>query len=107
MTVKMQTHEEDIGYIGAAAVVFEEDGLSGLLFRGLTIKLISNGISAILFTILWKYFMELYSARNPAPAPYAGDKKDGPELVEVVESPPPPAATQGLNVRTRRVQAST
>jgi hypothetical protein len=103
----MQTAEDDIGYFGAAMAVVDQDGVSGLFFRGLTIKLISNGISAILFTILWKYFMEIYNGGRAKPSPLDADKKDGPLLIEVVESPARGEDVTGASLRTRRVQAST
>lgn len=104
----MQTSDTDIGYVGAAITVVDEDGVSGLLFRGLTIKLISNGVSAILFTILWKYLMEVYNAKTQAP--FSAEKRNdavAPDLV-IHDSPEPPVdAHAGPSLRTRKVQAST
>ena len=43
--------------------ILAEDGAEGLFLRGLSTKLLTNGISAMLFTILWKYFEELLSKK--------------------------------------------
>eukprot|EP00041_Stephanoeca_diplocostata_P009209 m.140064 g.140064 ORF g.140064 m.140064 type:complete len:305 (+) comp17650_c0_seq5:100-1014(+) len=67
-TVK-QTAPTDIGYADAFNQVVKEEGFEGLFLRGLSIKIISNAISSILFTILWKYFMERWQQRS--------EKKDG------------------------------
>ena len=36
------------------SLIVSEDGVQGLFLRGLGTKLITNGVSAIIFTILWK-----------------------------------------------------
>lgn len=41
-------------YIEIIAMVYEEGGLSGLLFRGLLTKVLANGLQSILFTVMWK-----------------------------------------------------
>ncbi len=38
----------------ALKMVIEKDGVSGLLFRGLVTKIISNGCQGILFSVLWR-----------------------------------------------------
>ena len=42
--------------------------MQGVFLRGLGTKLITNGVSAMLFTILWKYFEEMLTKKE--------DKKD-------------------------------
>lgn len=61
-----------------ANAIVDKDGLEGLFFRGLNIKLISNAISAILFSVLWKYFMDMWnkSSEKAAATPKKGTKKD-------------------------------
>lgn len=66
---KKQTAIEAISYMATVSAIIAEDGLPGLFFRGLGTKLITNGISAMLFTILWKYFEGMLSAKK------ADDKK--------------------------------
>jgi len=36
------------------------DGLKGLFGRGLKTRIISNGLQGLLFSILWKLFLDLY-----------------------------------------------
>jgi len=57
-----QTGATDLGYIGTAAQIVSEDGITGLLFRGLGTKILSNGLQAMLFTICWRYFEEKIQA---------------------------------------------
>jgi len=49
-----QTSTVPIGYGQALKMVIEKDGISGLLFRGLVTKIISNGCQGILFSVLWR-----------------------------------------------------
>jgi len=64
ITTVKKTSLTDISYMDAMFFVIESDGISGLFLRGLTVKVISNGISSILFSILWKYFMKLWESRG-------------------------------------------
>ena len=57
-----QTSETAVSYTGTAAKIIAEDGLAGLLFRGLSTKLLSNGLQAMLFTICWRFFEEKINA---------------------------------------------
>eukprot|EP00306_Pavlova_sp_CCMP459_P007248 CAMPEP_0185160474 /NCGR_PEP_ID=MMETSP1139-20130426/3662_1 /TAXON_ID=298111 /ORGANISM="Pavlova sp., Strain CCMP459" /LENGTH=311 /DNA_ID=CAMNT_0027725679 /DNA_START=50 /DNA_END=985 /DNA_ORIENTATION=+ len=52
--VYKQTNSENIGYLEALKRVLAEDGISGLMFRGLGTKIVSNGISGMLFSVFWK-----------------------------------------------------
>merc|ERR1719201_951965 len=49
-----QTSTEPISYAQALKMVIEKDGVSGLMFRGLVTKIISNGCQGILFSVLWR-----------------------------------------------------
>jgi len=51
-----QTAAVDIGYVAMASQIIAEDGVQGLFLRGLSTKLLSNGVQAMLFTICWRYF---------------------------------------------------
>ena len=53
-----QTNDEPITYVQAFRMVVEKDGLYGLFFRGLSTKIISNGIQGLLFSVLWKLARE-------------------------------------------------
>merc|ERR1712216_644879 len=50
----VQTSTTPIGYGDALKEVIAKDGVSGLLFRGLVTKIISNGCQGILFSVLWR-----------------------------------------------------
>lgn len=45
----------------AARLVIAQDGILGLLGRGLKTRLLANGLQSILFSILWKLFLDLYA----------------------------------------------
>jgi hypothetical protein len=64
-TVK-QTSPTPISYMEAAESVIATGGLGGLFVRGLALKLVSNGISCIIFTIMWKYLMSVMKERREA-----------------------------------------
>ena len=49
-----QTSPTLTSYTQAARMVLAKDGVSGLLARGLGLKLFSNGLSAMLFTVAWR-----------------------------------------------------
>lgn len=44
--------------------VIQSDGVWGLFGRGLGTKILSNGISAMLFSVLWRYFEQKLKDRN-------------------------------------------
>jgi hypothetical protein len=43
----------------AARAVVDADGLKGLFGRGLKTRIIANGLQGLLFSILWKLFLDL------------------------------------------------
>ena len=51
-----QTSEKNIGYIEVINKIIEKDGIAGLFFRGLGIRIITNGIQGLMFNVMWKYF---------------------------------------------------
>lgn len=53
-----QTSATTITYQEALAQVLERDGWQGLFLRGLQTRLITNGMQAALFTVIWKYLEE-------------------------------------------------
>merc|ERR1711935_680305 len=66
---KKQTSKIALSYMGTISTIVAEDGVQGLFLRGLGTKLITNGVSAMLFSILWKYFEQKLSApAEAAPA---------------------------------------
>lgn len=54
-----QVNETKIGYTAAARAVIAVDGLRGLLGRGLKTRILANGLQGLMFSILWKFFMDL------------------------------------------------
>lgn len=54
--VYKQSSTEIISYPQVVKNVISESGMSGLFFRGLETKILSNGMQGILFSILWKQF---------------------------------------------------
>ena len=61
--VYKQTSDVPLGYLEAVALLVEESGI-GFVFRGLGVKIISNVLSGILFSVLWKMIMEQMEARQ-------------------------------------------
>lgn len=49
-----QTNAVPITYLQAFNQVVSKDGIYGLMFRGLTTKIISNGLQGLLFNVLWR-----------------------------------------------------
>ncbi len=54
-----QVNEVRIGYFAAAEAVIAQDGLRGLFGRGLKTRIIANGLQGLMFSILWKLFLDL------------------------------------------------
>jgi hypothetical protein len=45
-------------------MVIAKDGISGLFFRGLMTKIISNGCQGLMFSVLWRLGQDAIDARN-------------------------------------------
>jgi hypothetical protein len=45
----------------AVQMVIAKDGVSGLFFRGLGTKILSNGMQGLLFNVLWRMGMDYYA----------------------------------------------
>ena len=43
----------------AARLVIRDDGVLGLFGRGLKTRILCNGLQGLLFSILWKLFLDL------------------------------------------------
>ncbi|KAM0301540.1 hypothetical protein HYE67_006641 [Fusarium culmorum] len=54
-----QVNDTKISYSEAARAVIVQDGVFGLLGRGLKTRILANGLQGILFSILWKLFLDL------------------------------------------------
>lgn len=54
-----QTFPYEINYLQIIKNIIENEGLYGLLLRGLETRILVNGLNGMLFSVLWKYFQEL------------------------------------------------
>lgn len=54
-----QVNEARIGYLDAAKAVVASDGVKGLFGRGLKTRILTNGLQGLMFSVLWKLFMDL------------------------------------------------
>ena len=54
-----QVNERPIGYVAAAEEIIAQDGLLGLLGRGLKTRILANGLQGLMFSVLWKLFLDL------------------------------------------------
>jgi hypothetical protein len=59
-TTKQSHPNPAITYRQIAEEIIKKDGVPGLLGRGLKIRLITNGIQGIMFSVVWKYLSALY-----------------------------------------------
>ncbi|KAK0439580.1 mitochondrial carrier [Armillaria borealis] len=59
-----QVNETRIGYLDAARAVIAVDGVKGLFGRGLKTRIIANGLQSIMFSILWKLFLDLWNRKT-------------------------------------------
>jgi len=53
-----QTSLEPVGYMESAKSIIEKDGLAGLFGRGLSTRILTNGLQGALFTIGWRAISE-------------------------------------------------
>ena len=54
-----QVNQTKISYAGAAHAVIATDGLKGLFGRGLKTRILANGLQGLMFSVLWKLFLDL------------------------------------------------
>jgi len=59
-TVK-QTSTTVISYPNTVKMIYQEQGILGLLGRGLKTRILTNGLQGLLFTVLWKMFEEQFA----------------------------------------------
>jgi len=50
-----QTSPNDLSYWQAAELVISQEGVLGLMLRGLGLKIVSNGVQSLAFNVLWRY----------------------------------------------------
>ncbi len=54
-----QTYEYPISYLDLTKQIIKNDGIASLFGRGLKTRFIANGFQGMMFTVLWKYMMEI------------------------------------------------
>lgn len=59
-----QVNETRIGYVEAARAVIAVDGVKGLFGRGLKTRILANGLQGLMFSVLWKFFMDLWNEKT-------------------------------------------
>ncbi|KAI5894161.1 mitochondrial carrier [Schizophyllum commune H4-8] len=59
-----QVNETKIGYMDAARAVIAADGLQGLFGRGLKTRILANGLQGLLFSILWRLFLDIWNDKT-------------------------------------------
>lgn len=57
--LKTYKQTTNLSYPNALQEIVKNHGVKSLLFRGLTTKLLSNGIQGFTFTILWQYIQDI------------------------------------------------
>lgn len=58
-----QTTSSHIGYKEAIKQVIDKDGVKGLFGRGLTTKIMTNGIQGVMFSVAWKIGQDYYNKK--------------------------------------------
>jgi len=56
-----QTYQTNISYSNVVKNIIKHDGVRGLFFRGLDTRILANGINGMMFSVLWKFFMDKYN----------------------------------------------
>ncbi|KAG5643994.1 hypothetical protein DXG03_009284 [Asterophora parasitica] len=59
-----QVNETRIGYLDAARAVIATDGVKGLFGRGLKTRILTNGLQGLMFSVLWKFFLDLWNDKT-------------------------------------------
>jgi len=59
-----QVNEIRVSYTEAARAVIAVDGWRGLFGRGLKTRILANGLQSIMFSILWKLFLDLWNEKT-------------------------------------------
>ncbi|TVY51127.1 hypothetical protein LCER1_G006726 [Lachnellula cervina] len=59
-----QVNNTKVSYAEAARAVVREDGVIGLLGRGLKTRILANGLQGLLFSILWKLLLDLWEQKT-------------------------------------------
>ena len=63
-TVK-QTHVDKLTMAQCAKLVIEKDGVMGLFGRGLSTRIVTNGMQGLMFNVMWRMGMDYFNSREP------------------------------------------
>lgn len=69
-----QTAKETVSYAQAVRNVVASDGLSGLFFRGLSTRVLANGLQGLLFSVVWRALEDKFNKTSKPTAAAAADK---------------------------------
>eukprot|EP01091_Cochliopodium_minus_P000492 TRINITY_DN10451_c0_g1_i1.p1 TRINITY_DN10451_c0_g1~~TRINITY_DN10451_c0_g1_i1.p1 ORF type:complete len:291 (-),score=76.12 TRINITY_DN10451_c0_g1_i1:72-944(-) len=58
-----QTHAESISYYDATRQIIQKDGVLGLMGRGLSTRILANGLQGLLFSVLWRLIDDMFKAK--------------------------------------------
>ncbi|KAL5507058.1 hypothetical protein ACEPAH_6514 [Sanghuangporus vaninii] len=58
-----QVDPSRVSYADAARAVIAADGIKGLFGRGLKTRILANGLQGLMFSVLWKLFLDLWDAK--------------------------------------------
>jgi len=64
-TVK-QTHPDKLTMAECASLVIKKDGVIGLFGRGLSTRIITNGLQGLMFNVMWRMGMDYFNAQDKA-----------------------------------------
>ena len=64
LKIYKQTHQTHLSYLQIIKTIQKNDGYMGIFSRGLSTRIIVNGIQGILFTICWKSIEEMWKNNN-------------------------------------------
>ncbi|KAF8836107.1 mitochondrial carrier [Paxillus ammoniavirescens] len=59
-----QVNATRIGYMDAARAIIAADGVKGLFGRGLKTRILTNGLQGLMFSVLWKFFLDLWNEKT-------------------------------------------
>ncbi|KAH8669421.1 mitochondrial carrier domain-containing protein [Ilyonectria robusta] len=59
-----QVNETKVSYSEAARSIVRQDGIVGLFGRGLKTRILANGMQGLMFSILWKLFLDLWEKKT-------------------------------------------
>ena len=56
--------KHSISYAAAIKMVLSASGYAGLFFRGLPVRIVTNGVNSVIFTVCWRGLMDLFRRRR-------------------------------------------